>query len=150
MVGDELLVLPSAAVLPRDDSGRILLVRVLDTGQWALIGGAIEPDESPQEAARREADEEAGVTLRLGQILAVLGGPEFRMTYPNGDETSYVSTVFDATVISGTPRPDGDETSAVKWWDQNDLPFDEMSDFTRALLSALGIDGSTDRPLIGR
>jgi len=48
MVGDELLVLPSAAVLPRDDSGRILLVRVLDTGQWALIGGAIEPVELPE------------------------------------------------------------------------------------------------------
>lgn len=149
MVGHELLVLPSAAVLPRDDHDRILLVKIMDTGQWALIGGAIEPDESPQESALREAEEEAGVRLSLGSILAVLGGPEFRMTYPNGDQTSYVSTVFDATVISGSPRPDGEETSAVKWWDPNHLPFDEMSDFTRALLRALGFDGATDHPLIG-
>ena len=35
LVGTELLVLPSAAVLPRDESGRVLLVRVIDTGQWA-------------------------------------------------------------------------------------------------------------------
>jgi 8-oxo-dGTP pyrophosphatase MutT (NUDIX family) len=138
LVGHELLVLPSAAVLPRDDAGRVLLVRISDTGQWAAIGGAIEPDESPEQAALREAEEEAGVTLRLGPILAVLGGPEFRITYPNGDQTSYVSTVFDATVVGGTPTPDGDETLAAEWWDSDLLPFGEMSGFTRSLLAAVG------------
>lgn len=141
LVGTELLVLPSAAVLPRDEAGRILLVRIIETGQWAAIGGAIEPDESPEHAARREAEEEAGVTVELGPILGVLGGPQFRMTYPNGDQTSYVSTVFAATVIGGSPRPDGDETSAVAWWDPEHLPYGEMSDFTRALLAAVGIGG---------
>jgi len=139
LVGTELLVLPSVAVLPRDDAGRILLVRIIDTGQWAAIGGAIEPDEAPEDAARREAEEEAGVTVELGSILGVLGGPQFRMTYPNGDQTSYVSTVFAATVVGGSPRPDGDETSAVAWWDPERLPSGEMSDFTRALLAAVGI-----------
>jgi len=133
-VGKELLVLPSVAVIPRDDSGRILMVRDVATGLWCAIGGAIEPDESPETAALREAEEEAGVTLRLGSILAVLGGPEYRMTYPNGDETSYVSIVFDARVAEGILRPDGDETSAVAWFDPSQLPTDEMSSFTRALL----------------
>ena len=93
------------------ERGRLLLVRIIDTGRWATIGGAVEPDESPAEAALREAEEEAGVTLELGPILAVLGGPEYRMTYPNGDQTSYVVTAFGAEVIGGSPRPDGDETS---------------------------------------
>lgn len=145
LVGHELLVLPSAAVLPRDPDGRVLLVRISDTGQWAAIGGAIEPDESPQQAALREAEEEAGVSLRLGPILAVLGGPEFRITYPNGDQTSYVSTIFDATVVGGTPTPDGDETLAVEWWESRALPYGEMSDFTRALLMAVGFTGPSDR-----
>lgn len=139
LIGHELLVLPSAAVLPRDDAGRILLVRVIDTGQWAVIGGAIEPDESPEDAARREAEEEAGVTVDLGPLAAVVGGPEFRITYPNGDQSAYVSIVFDATVAGGTPRPDGDETSEVRWWAVDDLPYDEMSTFTRALLRAAGV-----------
>jgi ADP-ribose pyrophosphatase YjhB (NUDIX family) len=139
LVGNELLVLPSAGVLPRDEAGRILLVRLIDTGQWAVIGGAIDPDESPQHAALREAEEEAGVILRLGPILGVIGGPEFRLIYPNGDQTSYVSTLFDATVIGGSPRPDGDETSDAQWWEPDMLPYHEMSAFTRALLRAVGL-----------
>ena len=139
LVGHELLVLPGAAALPRDEEGRVLLVRIIDAGQWAVIGGAIEPDESPQQAALREAQEEAGVVLRLGPMLAVLGGPEFRVTYPNGDQTSYVTTVFDATVVGGSPAPDGEETSAVRWWGTDDLPYGEMSGFTRALLRDAGV-----------
>ncbi|HTT87328.1 MAG TPA: NUDIX domain-containing protein, partial [Acidimicrobiales bacterium] len=81
-VGHDLLVLPSVAVLPRDGGGRLLLVRIVDTGEWAVIGGAVEPDEAPEEAARREAREEAGVEVALRGIVAVLGGPEYRMTYP--------------------------------------------------------------------
>jgi 8-oxo-dGTP pyrophosphatase MutT (NUDIX family) len=146
LVGTELLVLPSAAVLPRDEAGRVLLVRVIDTDQWAVIGGAIDPDESPGAAARREAAEEAGVTVELGPILGVLGGPEFRMTYPNGDQTSYVSTVFTASVTGGSPRPDGDETSDVAWFDADRLPYDEMSSFTLALLTAVGLGPSLSGP----
>lgn len=143
LVGNQLLVLPSAAVLPRDESGRVLLVKDADTGLWAAIGGAIEPDESPQECAVREAGEEAGVVVRLGAVLGVLGGPEYRMVYPNGDRTSYVSTVFDAIVVDGTPEPDGEETTEVAWWSPESLPLEQMSAFTRALLRDVGLDGGT-------
>jgi len=138
LVGNELLVLPGAAVLPRDDIGRLLLVRIIETGQWAVIGGAVDPDESPQQAALREAREEAGVELELGPVLAVLGGPQYRVTYPNGDQSSYVSTVFAATVLAGTPVPDGEETSEVRWFDANRLPWQEMGSFAQALLSDTG------------
>jgi 8-oxo-dGTP pyrophosphatase MutT (NUDIX family)/predicted kinase len=141
-VGHDLLVLPSTAVLPRDDAGRLLLVRQIDTGKWATIGGAVEPDESPHECAVREAAEEAGVTIALGDILGVLGGPEYRTTYPNGDETAYVVTVFDATVSEGVPRPDGDETSEVGWFTPDDLPLDQMGGLTKVLLRELGFTGS--------
>jgi 8-oxo-dGTP pyrophosphatase MutT (NUDIX family) len=140
LVGNELLVLPGAAVLPRDETGRLLLVRILETGQWAVIGGAIDADESPQQAALREAREEAGVELRLGPVLRVLGGPQYRVTYLNGDQSSYVATVFAATVLSGIPVHDGEETSEVKWFDPNQLPWPEMGGFAQALLKDTGFD----------
>lgn len=112
-VGRELVLVPSVAVLPRDKDGRLLLVRDAETGHWQTIGGAIEPDESPQEAALREAREEAGVAVGLAGIRGVVGGPAFRMTYPNGDQVAYISRVFDGYVLDGTPRPDDDET--LRW-----------------------------------
>ena len=136
-MGHDLLLLPSTAVLPRDDAGRLLLVRLIDTGNWATIGGAIEPDESPRHGAVREAREEAGIGVELGTILGVFGGPDYRVTYPNGDESAYVVTVFDATVLHGVPRPDGDETSEVRWFKREALPFGQMGRLTTALLHDL-------------
>jgi ADP-ribose pyrophosphatase YjhB (NUDIX family) len=141
-VGHDLLVLPSTAVLPRDDAGRLLLVRLIDTGNWAVIGGAVEPDESPREGAVREAEEEAGITVELGNLLGVFGGQEYRVTYPNGDKTAYVVTTFEATLIDGTPRPDGDETSEVGWFRPEEMPFDQMGGLNRALFRDLGMTGT--------
>jgi 8-oxo-dGTP pyrophosphatase MutT (NUDIX family) len=136
-VGHDLLVLPSVCVLPIDLAGRLLLVEAIDTGQWQTIGGAIEPHESPREAGVREALEEAGVVVELGRLVDALGGPGFEITYPNGDVVSYVSNVFEATVTSGVPNPDGDETSAVAWWALDDLGQAPLSSFTRLLFRSL-------------
>jgi len=144
-VGHDLLLLPSTSVLPRDDAGRVLLVRLIDSGQWATIGGAVEPGEHPRDGAVREVQEEAGVTVELGSILGVFGGPEYRVRYPNGDESAYVVTAFDATVIEGVPRPDGDETSEVAWFHPDDMPLDEMGELTRALVRDLGLAGRPER-----
>ncbi len=105
----------------------------------------MEPDESPHECAVREAEEEAGVTVQLGGVLGVLGGPEYHVTYSNGDHTAYVVTVFDATVIEGTPRPDGDETSEVGWFRQEELPLGQMGGLAKALFRDLGLS-SADVP----
>ena len=86
------------------------MVREAQTGLWQTIGGAVEPDESPQDAALRETAEEAGVRVELDRLRAVTGGPQYRLRYPNGDLVSYVPIIFDAHIIEGTPRPDGEET----------------------------------------
>jgi ADP-ribose pyrophosphatase YjhB (NUDIX family) len=118
-------------------------VRHADSGDWGTIGGFVEPDESPQDAAVREAREEASVEVELVRLLAALGGPEFRVRYPNGDEAGYVAAVFEAQVISGEPAPDGLETTEVAWVSLPELNEVNLSSIARAQLSALGwIDSS--------
>ncbi len=140
-VGHDLLLIPSVAVLPQDDAGRILLVRQTDDGRWGTVGGAVEIDEDPRDSAVREAREEAGIEVELTGIRDVLGGPGFRRTYPNGDRTSYVSTVFDARIVGGEPRPDHDETTEVRWFGRAELgdPDLDLGDFARLSLTRLGL-----------
>jgi 8-oxo-dGTP pyrophosphatase MutT (NUDIX family) len=141
-IGHELVLLPSVAVLVWDDDGRLLLVRESQTGLWQTVGGGIEPDESPQQAAVREAAEEAGVRVSLERIRAVVGGPQFRLRYPNGDLVGYVPTVFDARLADGVPRPDGEETLEVGWFTARELGAAALTEFTRALFEAVGVESS--------
>jgi ADP-ribose pyrophosphatase YjhB (NUDIX family) len=134
-VGHDLLLLPSSSVLPIDKTGRLLLVR--HTGHhdgWAVLGGAVEIGESPAEAAIREVREEIGVEVQLTRLLGVLGGPDYEVTYPNGDRTAYVTAAYEAKIIDGTPVADHDELSDVAWFTPEELPKLALSRFTRALL----------------
>jgi 8-oxo-dGTP pyrophosphatase MutT (NUDIX family) len=138
-VGSDLLLLPSVTVLPRDADGRVLLVRARATEEWMTIGGMVEVDEDPAVAAIREAQEEAGVTVELDAILGALGGPRFRLRYPNGDQTAYVTIVYAARVVAGAPQPDGDETDHVDWFSPSQLLTLPLTAFAAAQFEALSI-----------
>jgi 8-oxo-dGTP pyrophosphatase MutT (NUDIX family) len=139
VVGHELLLLPSASVLPTDAAGRVLLVR--HTGHddgWGILGGAIEPGESPAAAAIREAREEASIDVQPVRLLDVLGGPDYEVTYPNGDHAAYVTAVYQANIIGGCPAPADGELSEIAWFTPAELPGLQLSRFARALLQATG------------
>jgi 8-oxo-dGTP pyrophosphatase MutT (NUDIX family) len=139
VIGHELLVLPCVTVLPVDDEERMLLAwHAGHTDGWGTVGGAVDPGESPAEAAVREAREEIGVDIRLLRLLTVLGGPDYEITYPNGDRVAYVPAVYEAEIISGTPSPSDGELSKVTWFTRAELGTVPLSRFTRALLTATG------------
>ena len=54
------VVVALAFAVVRDPDGRMLLARRIDTGNWELPGGAIEPGETATGAAVREVLEETG------------------------------------------------------------------------------------------
>ena len=138
-IGHELLVLPCVTVLPVDEQGRVLLAwHAGHTDGWGTVGGAVDPGESPAEAAVREAREEIGVDIRLVRLLAVLGGPDYEITYPNGDRVAYVPAVYEAEIVDGTPSPGDGELSKVAWFTSAELQTLQLSRFTRALLTAIG------------
>jgi 8-oxo-dGTP pyrophosphatase MutT (NUDIX family) len=53
-IGHTLLQMPSVTIVSFDDTGRVLLVENRDTDLWVVPGGAIEPGETPADAAVRE------------------------------------------------------------------------------------------------
>jgi ADP-ribose pyrophosphatase YjhB (NUDIX family) len=139
LVGHQLLLLPAVSVHIRDDAGRLLLVHQIDRQQWGTVGGAIEPGESPSEAAVREAREETGLEVELTGLVAALGGGGFQMTYPNGDRCAYVSIVYDARVVGGELAPDGVEVSQCLWFTPAELAQADLSTVSRSVLTAVGV-----------
>ena len=137
-VGHDLLLLPSVSVLPVDAAGRVLLVRHAghDDG-WAVLGGAVDVGESPAQAAVREAREEIGAEVRLLGLLDVLGGPDYEVTYPNGDRAAYVTAVYEAEIISGAAAVADDELSDVAWFGPAELTHLTLSRLSRALMTAI-------------
>ncbi|SDS81918.1 NUDIX domain-containing protein [Actinoplanes derwentensis] len=139
VIGHEMVQLPSVSVVVVDDCSRILLVRHAgDPAGWAVPGGAVDIGESPAQAAVREIREETGVQIGRPRLLDVLGGADFEVTYPNGDQVAYVTAVYQAGLVGGTPVPDYEEISEVGWFALSELPGVDLNRFTRALLRATG------------
>jgi 8-oxo-dGTP pyrophosphatase MutT (NUDIX family) len=128
-------MLQSATVILFDDAGRLLLARDAASGLWMTIGGAIEPDEAPADAAVREVWEETGLLVEPTGVLGVLGGPGFRITYPNGDHVAYIVTVFGARVVAGQPRADGAEASALRFVTRDETDMLPMAPWTREIVT---------------
>lgn len=113
--------MPAVAAVIRDAAGRVLIQRT-QHGQWSLPAGAIEPGESPAQTLVREVWEETGLRVRAERVLAVWGGPDCRVTYPNGDLVEYVVTVFDCTAVGGELIESGDETAELRWFEPEQVP----------------------------
>jgi len=141
-IGHDLLMLQSVTVMLFENE-RLLLAQDGETGLWMTIGGAVEPDEAPADAAVREFWEETGLVVEPTGLLGVFGGPEFRITYPNGDTASYVVTVFHARRIGGKARPDGSAAVALRFVSRADAATLPMAAWTREMVArAFDHDGT--------
>jgi ADP-ribose pyrophosphatase len=101
----------SVAVLPVHEDGRVVLVRQyrypVDGMVWELPAGRLDPGETPEEGARRELEEEAGLRASLLEPLSV-----FYTTPGFCDDTMYL---FRASALGAVPpRPDEDERIEAK------------------------------------
>jgi 8-oxo-dGTP diphosphatase len=84
----------AASAFFRDDQGRVLLVDPTYKEPWDLPGGAVEAEESPYAACRREVAEELGLDQAPGRVLAVDWVPS-RPERPEG-----LIVVYDGGVLS--------------------------------------------------
>lgn len=105
---------PSAVMLPRDEQGRVLLVRQyrlpIQEKLWEAPAGRAEPGESPLDAARRELKEETGYAAerwtRLTEFHPAPGFATERMTAFLAEE-----------LTAGEPEPEPYEILERRWFD---------------------------------
>ncbi len=133
-IGTDLLMLQAVSVLLFDGAGRFLMAQQNGSDYWLTIGGAVEIDETPADAAVREFWEETGATVRPTRVLGVFGGPDFRITYDNGDAVAYTTVAFEAELLAGNPVPDGAELRTLEWIEPARVPSLHMRRGMRALI----------------
>ncbi len=77
-----------------DEAGRLLVLDPPYKGTWDVPGGVVEVDESPWRAAQREVQEEIGLDIEPGRLLAVDWKPR------EGDFTEVVALLFDGGTLT--------------------------------------------------
>ncbi len=108
----------AATMLFTDLAGQVLVVKPTYKPRWELPGGAVEHDESPGVAARREVAEELGVEREPGRLLAV------DYVSASATRTEGLIVVFDGGTIAGL--------SELR------LPADELSEAAFVAVAELG------------
>jgi ADP-ribose pyrophosphatase YjhB (NUDIX family) len=141
-LGSRRILMPSVAGIVRDASGGLLLVRQRDDGVWSTPGGTIELTETPADAVVREVWEETGLLVRPTHLVAVYGGPDFVVRYPNGDETQYISAMFACSVESGELRKGTDETTDARFWPYSEASRLPLSPWLPRVLERLYVGGA--------
>jgi ADP-ribose pyrophosphatase YjhB (NUDIX family) len=125
----------AAGVIIQNPEGKILLIHrdapakgnVPPRAQWETIGGGVADhikDETPQEAVIREAWEEAGIEIEVGDQAGSFDFSE------DGNNFRYIS--FNATIVSGEPKPLEPKHDKVGWFS-----WEELREMTEGLSANL-------------
>jgi 8-oxo-dGTP pyrophosphatase MutT (NUDIX family) len=119
-VGHRPILMVGAAILVVDGENCLLMLKRSDSGCWGLPGGATEPGEKVESAARREMLEETGLEIGEMSLFNVFSGPELYYKYPNGDE------VYNVTIVYISRDWQGDVTLNNEHTEWNWFAFDEI------------------------
>ena len=119
-----------AAIIIRNEEGKILLQERTDRNKWGLPGGCQDLGEDLRNTAVREAYEETGIKLDPKEIVLIdtLSGEKRKNSYPNGDIVYNNTSLYLADVfMSDTKNLKGDtETKRLKFFALNEVPDNLM------------------------
>jgi ADP-ribose pyrophosphatase YjhB (NUDIX family) len=104
-----------SSVVVLNDQNEALLVLREDARIWALPAGRLEPGETYEQAAVREAREETGYEIALERLV----GSYWRPQLPHGGSRVQV---FAGRVTGGDPSQHDWESIEVRWFPLDALP----------------------------
>lgn len=117
---------PCASVLPVKE-GRVLLAkraRQPHKGEYDIIGGFMEADELPEEAALREAKEETGLDMKIVCLLGI-----YKDRY--GEDGDYTLNLhYIAEVVDGAMQA-MDDVAELEWVSIDAVPLDQGFENTK-------------------
>ena len=118
--------LAGCSVIVTDLHGAILLIRhSYGPSVWCLPGGGMDRGESPEQAARREVEEETGI--RLGKLTS------FGVIEEQVSGSPHTAHLF-AGIADSRPVADGREVVEARFFPPHSLP-EPLSGFTRSRLA---------------
>jgi len=112
---------PASCGVVVDAQGRALLgrrAREPRAGLWDVLGGFLEPGETPEQGLQRELLEEIGVECTVGRYL---GG--FVDTYGEaaGEGDATLNLAYECRIGAGEPRA-ADDVAELAWFAPSELP----------------------------
>lgn len=110
-------------------NGKILLLYRNDEEHWEVPGGKVEENESPTEAAVREAEEEIGVEISLQK-------PFYTGEFQHNGEM-FMWNGYVAEIEEGEPRVQEDKFDRVEWFEGSELDGIELAPNLEMILPAL-------------
>jgi 8-oxo-dGTP pyrophosphatase MutT (NUDIX family) len=109
---------------------KVLFIFHKQLDRWLPIGGHIELDENPEEAALREAKEESGLDIELTGTTPSLGpepgfiplrAPEYLDVHLIKEPHWHIGMVYFARVKSGKVTLNTEEHRDIQWFSKKDL-----------------------------
>lgn len=119
---------PGAAVLPIRD-GKVLLAkrgREPYKGMYDIIGGFMEADEAPEDAAIREAKEETGLDVKITRLLGI-----YVDRY--GEDGDYTLNMHYIAEVLGGEMQAMDDIVDLEWIPIEDVPMEGFQNTQDAL-----------------
>lgn len=100
--------------------GKLLLCKRLkapEAGHWNIVGGKVDHMERSELAARREAEEESGLSIRSTRFLCL------SEQLIEADRQHWISMIYVTDDFAGEPQlTEPDKLSDIGWYDLDALP----------------------------
>lgn len=140
LVGNHPLILIGSHAIILNEKNEVLLQLRTDFKRWGIIGGALEYNETLEDALKREVFEETGLIIKNPELFRTYSGPDFFKSI----QTAIKYTVYSLFIFAENSTVN---LYAIKRNRKNCASFHLMNYLVTFLLLLRGLLGSFSTPI---